>query len=85
MGIFVLGSSRRAKRRRREVAEGAIAEGKKPLTTRESGERGKLPSGVWGGTPEADVILNISSQNGVHFRILVISHFFKQLNLKNSI
>src|SRR6218665_1147718 len=40
-----------------------------------SGERPRLPSGVWGRAPEADVILNISSQNEVNFGILVISHF----------
>ena len=34
---------------------------------RGSGERRKLPSGVWCGVPETDAILNISSQNGVHF------------------
>src|SRR6218665_224995 len=44
------------KRRRREAA---IAEGKKPLTTRGSGERRiRSPSGVWGGAPETDAILN---------------------------
>src|SRR6218665_1932629 len=42
------------KRRRREAA---IAEGNKPLTTRESGERRELPSGVWGAAPETYAIL----------------------------
>ena len=59
-----------------EGAKAAIAEGKKPLTT--IGVLGSVvssPSGVWGGAQETDVILNISSQNGVHFGILVISHF----------
>ena len=57
--------------------EAAIAEGKKLSPSRLGGlgERDKLPSGVWGGDPEADVILDILSQNGVHFRILIISHF----------
>ena len=41
------------KRRRREAA---IAEGKKPFSTRGSG-----------GAPEADAILNILCKNGVHF------------------
>src|SRR6218665_3759412 len=43
------------KRRRREAA---IAERKKPFTTRGLGERRKLPSGVWGSAPETDAILN---------------------------
>src|SRR6218665_3688224 len=78
------GSSRRVKRRR---CEAAIAEGKKPFTTKGSGGAGdekkkktlqkKGGGGAWetraggggGAPPEADVILNISSQNGVHFRI----------------
>ena len=67
VGIFVLGSSRRVKRRRREAA---IAEGKKPLTIMGSGERRKLPNGVWGGTPETEAIFSISCQNWVHFGIL---------------
>src|SRR6218665_4184343 len=32
-------------------------------------------SGVWGGAPETDAILNISSRNGANFGILLISHF----------
>ena len=47
------------KRRRRETA---IAEGKKPLATRGSMERRKLPGGSG-----ADAIFNILCQNGVHF------------------
>ena len=39
------------------------------------GERRKLPSGVWVEAPETDAILNLSNQNGVHFEILLISHF----------
>ena len=66
-------SRRNFKRRRRE---GAIAEGKKPLPTMGSGERRKLPSGVRGGDPETDAILNISCQNGVHFGMLLISYIF---------
>src|SRR6218665_828897 len=42
------------------------------------------PSGVWGGAPETDAIVNISSQNGVHFGILLVSHF-KTIKSKNSI
>ena len=38
---FLFGDKRGMKRRRRETA---IAEGRKPLTTRGSGERRKLPS-----------------------------------------
>src|SRR6218665_538236 len=72
VGYFCLGGLLRIKRRRRETA---IAEGKKPLTTRGLGERSKLPSGVWGGAPDTKAILNISSENGVHFWILLISHF----------
>src|SRR6218665_2725123 len=33
------------------------------------------PSGVWGGAPENDAILNILCQNGVHFWLLLISYF----------
>src|SRR6218665_1355251 len=50
--------------------ETAIAEGKRSFLTR--GSRGASqapPAGV------TDAILNISSQNGVHFWILLISHF----------
>ena len=53
--------------------EATIAEGKKPLLTREPGS--VVPSGVLGGAPETDAILNISSQNEAHFWILLISHF----------
>src|SRR6218665_2243553 len=34
------------------------------------------PSGVWGEAPETDAILDISSENGVHFLILLISLMF---------
>src|SRR6218665_3371015 len=33
------------------------------------------PSRVWGSAPETDAILNILSQDGIHFGILLISHF----------
>src|SRR6218665_1618186 len=33
------------------------------------------PSGVWGGTPETNAILNISHPNGAHFGLFKISHF----------
>ena len=72
MGIFVWGAQGGLN------AEGAklrLPKTKSPSRLGGLGERGKLPSGVWGSAPEADVILNISSQNGVHFKILVISHF----------
>ena len=59
--VFLFGGANGIKRRSRETA---IAEGKKPLTTRGSG-----------GAPETDAILNISSENEVHFWILLISHF----------
>src|SRR6218665_2645822 len=71
-GYLCWGGLTGIRRRRRETA---IADGKKPLTTRGSGERRKFPSGVWGGAPETHAILNISSENGVHFWILLISHF----------
>ena len=54
----------------RASAEAVIAEGKKPLATRGSGKRRKLPSGAWGGVPKTDAILSISYQNWVHFVIL---------------
>jgi len=38
-------------------------------------ERCKLPSGVWGGAPETDAILNILCQNRVHFGMVLISYF----------
>src|SRR6218665_2764809 len=46
-----------------------------PLRLGGLGERRKLPSGVWGGAPEKDAILNILCQNGVHFWLLLISYF----------
>ena len=70
----------KCKRRRREAA---IAEGKKPLTTRGSGERRKLPSGFWGSAPETEAILNILFQNGIHFGILLISHLARGAKLCN--
>ena len=55
------------KRRRREVA---IAKGSKPLMTRGSGERHKLPQqGL------TDTILKICMPNGVHFGLLLILYF----------
>src|SRR6218665_2066961 len=59
-------------------AEGAklrLPKARSPSRLGGLGERRMLPSGVWGGAPETDVILNISSPDGVHFGILVISHF----------
>src|SRR6218665_1327776 len=55
------------KRRRREDA---IAEGKKPLAARGSGERRKLPRGGWGGAPETVRILNISCQKSTFWDLL---------------
>ena len=61
--------------------EGLSAEGAKLRMPRSPSRLGGLgsvvsfPSGNWGGAPETDAILNISSQNGVHFGILLISHF----------
>ena len=60
--VFLFGGLMGIKRQRRETA---IAEGKKPLTTRGSG-----------GAPETEAILNISSENGVQFWILLISHLY---------
>ena len=57
------------------MPEAAIAEGKKPLSTRGLGERRKLPQLGLGGATETDVNLNISCQNGVHFGMLLISYF----------
>src|SRR6218665_821992 len=69
---FLFGGLMGIKRRRCKTA---IAEGKKPPH-----DYGVLesvvssPSEVWGGAPEIEAILNISSENGVHFWILLISH-----------
>ena len=55
-------------------AEGAklrLPKARNPSRLGGLGERRKLPSGVWGGDPETEAILNISSQNGVHFGVLV--------------
>src|SRR6218665_2496335 len=67
------------KRRRHDAA---IAEGKKPLPARGSGERRKLLRGVWGGAPETVRILNISCQK-VHFGIFLISYLLT-IKSKNS-
>src|SRR6218665_1971908 len=55
----------------------------KSLTFKGSGERRKLPSGVWGGAPETETILNILCQNGVHFWILLISYLARGTKLCN--
>src|SRR6218665_1905561 len=59
-------------------AEGAklrLPKARSPFRLWGLGERRKLPSGVWGGAPETDAILNILCQNGVHFGRLLISSF----------
>ena len=61
---FLFGGSQRGiMRQRREVS---IAESKEPFRTR--GSEGASSA-------EADAILKISCQNGIHFEILLISHF----------
>jgi len=53
----------------------AVAEGKKLLTIRGSGESRKLPRGVWGGAPETDAILNNFIAKWSKFWLLLISYF----------
>src|SRR6218665_2282935 len=60
------------KHRRREAA---IAKGKKPLAARGSGERRKLPRGVWGGAKETVRILNISYQKSTFWDLLNLVFF----------
>ena len=71
-GIFVWGAKWRLS------AEGAKLRLPKARSPSRLGGLGivvRSPSGVWGGAPETDAILNISSQNGAHLGILLISHF----------
>ena len=59
-------------------AEGAklrLLKARSPSRLEDLGERRKLPQWGLGGAPEIDALLKISSQNGVHFGILLISHF----------
>ena len=72
--VFLFGGGQREiKLRRRKTAFG---KGRSPLRLGGLVERRTLPqAGSGGGAPETDAILDISSRNGVHYRILLISHF----------
>jgi len=73
--VFLFGDLMGIKRRRREtviITEGMLQEA---LRLGDLGSVVSSPSGVWGGAPETDAILNISSLIGIHLGILLISHF----------
>src|SRR6218665_723999 len=59
-------------------AEGAklrLPKARSPFRLGGLGERRKLPSGVWGGAPDTDAILNISCQMEYIFGSCKISYF----------
>src|SRR6218665_3899287 len=71
-GIFVWGAKGGLS------AEGAklqLPKARSPSRLGGLGERHKLPQRGLRQSPETDAILNISSQNGVNFGMLLISHF----------
>jgi len=71
-----------------ESAEGTklrLLKARSPYRLGGLGERRKrsdFSSGVWGGAPETDAILNTSCQNWVHFGMLLISYFLTMKSKK---